>query len=444
MMEGKFFLRTDNKPNELGEQMITIQYCTQGVPCKKSTGISVKPEHWLGDNVSGKYIKGGYNGHPKADILNRRLAIIRKGYDDIIDSLLVEKNQVIPVPVLRSILNGTYNEKKEAERGKVDFIQFVLDHNEDLYRMGKVGYSIWENVQCYMRKFKEFLQKTKHLNITSKNILYCRDIKVDLIKDYILWRKDNGNCNETINKSLTPIFKALKKCYRNNWIDRQTYDEIVDCYLPCNGQTLGDDKRLEYLTMEQLKALKETAARAKYDRTRDFVDMFMFSLYCGGLRVSDIISLRWDEVDMDARMVRHNQVKNHHRKAVLLTIPMADGALEILEKWKGRNENFVFGMLDDEFDLSNEEEFMRVKQSRTRTINQSLAALGKKIDLPFKLHIHCARHSYATLGVNNGADIHDISKMMGHSSVLTTEKVYATVLPETLQKTVEESLNFHI
>ena len=199
MLEGKFFLRSDSKPNELGEQMIHIMYCTQGVPCKKKTGISVKPEHWLGDSVSGKYIKGGPNGNPKASILNQRLVNIKKGYDKIIDSLLLEKNQVISVPVLRSILNGTYTEKLEKEKGKVDFVQFVLEYNEELYKLGKVGYSVWVNVQSYMKKFKEFLQKTKHIHTTSENLLYCRDISVDLIKDYILWRKDNGNTNDTIN-----------------------------------------------------------------------------------------------------------------------------------------------------------------------------------------------------------------------------------------------------
>ena len=112
-MEGKYFLRTDHKPNALGEQMITIQYCTQGVPCKKKTGISVKPEYWLGDNVSGKYIKGGPSGHPKADILNMRLVNFKREIDKIIDSILLEKNQVIPVPVLRSILNGTYRRRKK-------------------------------------------------------------------------------------------------------------------------------------------------------------------------------------------------------------------------------------------------------------------------------------------------------------------------------------------
>ena len=219
-MEGKFYLRTDHKPNELGEQSINIQYCTQGVPCKKSTGISVKPEYWLGDNGTNRYIKEGPNGHPKGKMLNQLLTNIKKGYDEIIDSLIVKNNQVIPVPVLRSILNGTYSEEQEISRGKVDFVQFVLDFNEEEYKIGKVSYSIWVNVQSYMKKFKEFLQRTKHIHTDSSNLLYCKDITVDLIRDYILWRKDNGNSNETINHSLTPIFKALKKCYRERWIER--------------------------------------------------------------------------------------------------------------------------------------------------------------------------------------------------------------------------------
>ncbi|MBO4561253.1 MAG: site-specific integrase [Bacteroidaceae bacterium] len=443
-MEGKFFLRTDNKPNEFGEQMINIQYCTQGVPCKKKTGISVKPEYWLGDNGTNKYIKEGPNGHPKAKMLNQLLTNIKKGYDEIIDSLILKNNQVIPVPVLRSILNGTYSEKKEMERGKIDFVQFVLDTNEELYKMGKVGYSIWVNVQCYMKRFKDFLQKTKHIHTSSNNILYCNDVTVDLIKDYILWRKENGNSNDTINKSLTPIFKTLKKCYRNDWIDRVTYEEIIDCYLPTNGSVLGEDKKVDYLTIEQLRELKKVGEKAKYDRTKDFIDMFLFSVFCGGMRVSDIISLRWDEVDLENRMVKHYQVKNHNRKSVLLTIPLADGGVEILERWKGRNENFVFGLLDDEFDLSDEKLFMKVKNSKVRTIDQSLSCLGEKIGLPFRLHFHCARHSFSTNGLNNGGDIKTISTLMGHSSVLTTEKVYASVLPETLHKTVEKSLNFEI
>lgn len=47
-----------------------------------------------------------------------------------------------------------------------------------------------------------------------------------------------------------------------------------------------------------------------------------------------------------------------------------------------------------------------------------------------------------TIGLNKGVDIKTISTLMGHSSVLITEKVYASVLPSTLEQAVKEKLNF--
>lgn len=171
--------------------------------------------------------------------------------------------------------------------------------------------------------------------------------------------------------------------------------------------------------------------------------MFMFSLYTCGLRFSDVATLRWAEIDMDKRTIRHIQVKNHTRNAKMLSLSIPDEGMKILQRWQGRNDNFVFGLLDDEFDLSNCENLKETLNSKNRTINTSLHTLGDKIHLPFSLHFHVSRHTFATLALNNTVDIKTVSTLMGHSSVLTTEKVYATLLPSTIEKTVEEKLNFH-
>lgn len=118
--------------------------------------------------------------------------------------------------------------------------------------------------------------------------------------------------------------------------------------------------------------------------------------------------------------------------------------MKILQRWQGRNDNFVFGLLDDEFDLSNCENLKETLNSKNRTINISLHTLGDKIHLPFPLHFHCLRHTFAPpLALNNTVDVKTISTLLGHSSVLTTEKVYATLLPSTIEKAVEQKLNFH-
>lgn len=62
--------------------------------------------------------------------------------------------------------------------------------------------------------------------------------------------------------------------------------------------------------------------------------------------------------------------------------------------------------------------------------------------LAFYFILHVARHTFAVFALNNGVDVHKVSRLLAHSSVMVTEKVYAKFLPETLQKEVETKLNF--
>lgn len=444
-MEGKYYLRKDKVPNDKGEYCVYLRYSTMGVTVKKSMRIWVKPEHWLDKgNQDNRYIKCGKGGHINGEILNQTLINIKRGFAKTIYDLLSEPNSVISVPVMQSILNGTYREKQEISKGKVAFIDYVLKVNGDLYNMGKISYSVWENIQCNMNRFRKYLQEIKHLEITECNKLYCRDLTVDIIRDYMDWRKSNGNTNETINKSLTPIFKSVEKIMRLNWIERSVGEEILELYLPTNKVSLGDttSRTIHYLTEEQVKQLINVSEKSKYYRTKELVELFLFSIHTGGMRFSDICTLRWSEIDMDKRIIKHLQVKNHTRKPTALTLPITEEGMKILRKWEGRYENFVFGMLPTGFDLSNEQQLKHGLNSKNRTINQSLKCLGQKIDLPFNLHFHCSRHTYGTLLLNRGVDLNMISQLMGHSSTWVTQKVYSKYLPETLSGIVNEKLNF--
>ena len=258
MLEGKFVLRKDRGLNKKGEYTIVLQYTTQSVPVKTSTGVRVKPEFWLGDNSStSKYVLGGRHGHPKAELINQRLANFKRNYDTIIDSLMVEPKCVMTVPMLRSILNGTYKEEIEKGKGRVGFVEHVLNYNHQLYELGKISYSVWHNIECNMNQFSKFIQKVKHKDLDKSTTLYCSEVSVDLIKEYILWRKDRGNTNETINKALTPIFKTLKQIQMKGWISADIVSEICDLYLITQCQSLENptNGKVEYLSEEQLKQL---------------------------------------------------------------------------------------------------------------------------------------------------------------------------------------------
>ena len=438
-MEGKLKLRTDGRPNEFGEYPVAIMYCTMGKAVRKNTDIKVAPEHWLDGKV-----KGGKDGNPKAALLNNKLKNIKDTYDKMIEEYLGDGNKIITEAALRAILNGKYQQHKESQEGKVPFIPFVLEHNEQLYKRGKIGISVWENVKCYMKKFDKFLRTMKRMNTNDNNILYCRDINKKLIEDYIIWRSDvERNSNATINKSLSPIFKAVKECCIEGWISREVCERICNQYQDSDGKSYDDSMEKEFLTVEQLRKFKELAGKAKYDRTREIADIFIFTCFTG-LRVSDLISLKWSEVDMDGSMISHKQYKNHGRKAKMLYIPLNDISKEILERWKGKHEEFVFGLLPSGYDLNNDADFKKVKNARDRTINQSLRTIGDKMGLPFNLHMHLGRHTFAMMALNGGVDIKTTSSLLGHASTMVTERVYATLLPNTIAEVVGDKLNIRL
>ena len=441
-MEGRFILRKDGRPNEYGEYPVVIQYCTQGKPVKKTTDIRVAPEHWLGGKD--KYVKGGRDGHPKAALLNNRLNNFKDTYDKMINDHLGGGNKIITEAALRAILNGTYQQHKETQEGKMPFIQFVLDYNEGLYKTDKIGVSVWMNVKSYMNKFDKFLRTIKRLNTNENNVLYCRDIDVDLINDYIIWRKEvEGNSNATINKALSPIIKTVKVCCRKGWISREECEEISDLYLNAEGKSVDDSIEKEFLTIEQLRKFKEIVGKVKHQRTREIADIFLFACFAG-LRMSDLMTLKWSEIDMDKNMISHMQYKGHNRRAKMLYIPLNDTSRDILERWKDKYEEFVFGLLPSGYDLSDDADFIKVKNTKDRTINQSLKSIGDKMGLPFNLHIHLGRHTYAMMALNGGVDIKTTSSMLGHASTMVTEKVYATLLPNTIAEIVGDKLNVQL
>lgn len=166
--------------------------------------------------------------------------------------------------------------------------------------------------------------------------------------------------------------------------------------------------------------------------------MFMFSLHACGLRISDVITLQWSNINFETRKLRKVLVKGTKEHE----IPLNEGAITILKRWEGRYDRFVFGLLPSNFDLNNLYEVRRMRINKNRTILTSLTTLGEKMGLSFRLTFHVARHTFAVMALNRGVDVHKVSTLLAHSSVAITEQIYAKFLPETLQHEIDTKLNF--
>lgn len=416
------FVLRDDVSNNQGESPIYITYNIDRKTAKTTTGLFIHPIHWDYKRTKVK------QSHPRHQQLNSYLQLKRHELDTRILDVVADTE--LKISILRSLLKGEPI-KSDIDANK-DFVDFATDVVEREYKRDKIGISVLENNKCALHIFRRFI-----ISELKKDVLLVREINETIIDDYIIWRKENReNSNETINKSLTPIFKAIKYAHSLNLVSIQTKDTICNRYLPPTKPKLDDVSSIEevrYLTTAQLQQFLHIYNLVKYDRTRDYMDMFLFSFHACGLRFVDVLTLQWSNIDENKNRIRKILVKNKTN----LTIPLTIGAKEILARWKGRVgcSRFCFGLLPSDFNLNDDEALNRQRLNRNRPIKTSLNEIGKKMNLPFTLSFHCARHTFAVLTLNrenNPLPPHIISRLLGHTSVLVTEKVYAKYIPQKL------------
>lgn len=424
---GSFRLRSGRTSSSEG--IIYIRFFVCGRYVERSTNITVLESDW--DKSAQKVLPTNKN-HIR---INAKLNSLMTEYNDKILSY----KGIVNARMISQLLDGECVTQEELA-SRLDFIQYTFDYNKQRYDLGKISYSTYDNARYYIKQFQRFIIEER-----KESVLPINEVSLDLMNRYINWRLNvKKNTREGTNKTLTPLFKSLKYANDNGLVDGKVTSAVCSLYLDIKDRKYKaktEEKTTRYLTPEQLKRFVALYPNLKYDRTREIMDMFLFSVYSCGLRVSDIITLEWNHIDFENKVLTKNAVKSNS----LLEIPLTEPAIEILNRWKkkDRNSRFVFDMLPIDFDVENPELMKNARLTKNRTICQSLNEIGEKLNLPFSLSFHCARHTFAVIAIKKGVDLFLLSKLLGHSSIEVTQSTYAKFLKEDVQKTVREKLSFN-
>lgn len=179
-----------------------------------------------------------------------------------------------------------------------------------------------------------------------------------------------------------------------------------------------------------MNALLQYYKTCKEPRRKEFIEMFIFAFHACGLRVVDVMTLQWSNVDFKKKELSKVMIKTSKRHIIPLNAP----AIDILQRWykKRGNKKFVFDLVKDNLDIDDSEALYKARNNATKCINQSLVVVGEEIGLTFNLSMHAARHTFAVLALNKGLSMSVVSRLLGHASTDVTEKVYAKFLPDRL------------
>lgn len=186
-------------------------------------------------------------------------------------------------------------------------------------------------------------------------------------------------------------------------------------------KTIKQEKKLpDFLFFDEMETLLEsvdvTCDAGKRDRA-------MFELmYACGLRVSEVVNLKLDDLDLREGFVR---ILGKGKKERI--IPFYDEANEYVElylmgvrkKWVSQKEQHVFVN-------------QRGNPLTSRGVQYILDKQVQKCGLQIHVYPHMFRHSFATHLLDNGADLRVVQELLGHSSLSTTQ-IYTHVTKERLK-----------
>jgi integrase/recombinase XerD len=191
------------------------------------------------------------------------------------------------------------------------------------------------------------------------------------------------------------------------------------------SETLQAPKRWERLpkalSISDVRSFLElSSSPTKPTMIRDAVMLEL--LYSSGLRVSELVSLKLDDIHLDAGFLRVLGKGSKER-----IVPVNTRAIEKLKAYMNRQRlEILKKRLSTYLFITG-----RGKPMTRQRFWQAIKTLGRKSGI--KLSPHTLRHSFATHLLEGGADLRSVQKMLGHSDISTTQ-IYTKVTTERIKK----------
>ena len=301
----------------------------------------------------------------------------------------------------------------------------------------------------YLRKFSRFA--------ATLGVKDPKDISLQIVNKYRLYlnrlENDKGGSLKLITQNYHLIaLRAFLKYLMKNDVATLSPEKIE---LPKNPQ-----RQVEFLEADELKRLFEATAQETQElpRLRDFA--ILHTLFSTGLRVSELASLRRDNINLDRREFTVRG-KGSKLRLVFLSDEAAEDIKKYLAKRKDNSKalfigHSIIGKTADKPEKKNDAKSVTARQKRMekeiesqspnfkfqisnsksgltpRQIQRIIKKYCRIAGIVKKVTPHTLRHSFATDLLQNGADIRSVQTLLGHASITTTQ-IYTHVTNQGLR-----------
>lgn len=269
----------------------------------------------------------------------------------------------------------------------LDFIQFMIVEK---------GLSA-NTVQSYERDLKAYIS---YIDKVEQVQTIC-DVKRVHILQFFVYLKSQGKSAKTIARHTSSIRSFHHFLMRERRCDKDPTEHLET---PKSEKTLP-----KVLNIDEVEQLLQAADLSKASGYRDRAMMEV--LYATGMRVSELIGLNVEDVNLEMGFIRCIGKGNKER-----IIPIGKVASEILQTYIRQTRNQFRRETTNALFLN-----QQGKRLTRQGFWKILKALAKKAKIEKELTPHTLRHSFATHLVENGADLRSVQEMLGHADISTTQ-----------------------
>lgn len=284
----------------------------------------------------------------------------------------------------------------KIEDAIVDFIQYCL------FEKGLTDQTV-SSYQNDLDVYLSFLQ--------DKNVFLVKDITSDYIKEFLKIRGDSESTS-TVAHNLTVIKNFHKYLIKENIVKE-------DVSLFISRPKL--QKRLpRALTVEEVDLLLDITLNTPFDyRNKAMLEL----MYGAGLRVSELVSLTLNQIDLENGLIRIMGKGRKERE-----IPIGEYGVYYLKLYLEHRGMLIKNHRTEDALFLNNHGKQITRQGFFKILKQLLLDKGLNPDVS----PHTLRHSFATHLLSHGADLRSIQEMLGHSDISTT-KIYTHVSDEKVE-----------
>ncbi|WP_302452122.1 site-specific integrase [Phocaeicola coprocola] len=368
----RFVYNRKKQLNKQGTALVQVEALLNQRKIYFKTNIYLKPEHW--DKRTSQVIV-----HPQADDLNSMLfefVLYLQG----IELALWKRG----IPATLSLLKDAMKKNRPVNVTFPVFAKEYVTHSDRRE-------STKENLYTTITVLQEF-----------RPGLDFKDITYTFLKDFEAYLREKGNGVNTVAKHLRQLRTLVNEAINQGYIHADAY--------PFRKYKIKQEKgRHEFLTPDELRKLENLEINDR--KLRHVLDAFLFCCYVG-LRFSDFCQLT------PANFIKVNGKRWLHFKSIKTGIELR---LPLHLLFEGK----ALAILD-RYDIT---EFANLG-SNSET-NKVLAVITGMARIKKHVTYHTARHTCATLLIHQGVPITTVQKLLGHTSVKTTE-IYSEILSSTI------------